>query len=349
MSKNLLRGRGSQFNPRNNFDQYHIEENPAYQDEALGAPTTKVFEETPRTIVSINDSPDLKMDYSINPYQGCEHGCIYCFARNSHEYWGFGAGLDFESKIVVKKNAAIVLEKQLLNRNWKVKPIMLSGNTECYQPLERRYGLTRELIKILSRFRHPFSVITKNTLVTRDVDLLTPLAELGLVSVYFSITTLDESLRRKMEPRTASAIGKLKAIEQLSKAGIPTGVMNAPIIPGINHHETPEILRLSAEAGARGAAYTIVRLNGKIGEMMKDWLEKAYPDRANKVWNLTCQMHEGKVNDSEWGQRLLGSGNISESIKMLFNASKQKFFKGRRMPELRTDLFRRQGNYTLFD
>ncbi len=343
-------GRGAQIKTGNKFlkNQYVTDHIEGLDEPLLENPETQVFEENAKKIVNKVDSPDLRNMYSMNPYQGCEHGCIYCYARNTHEYYGFSAGLDFESKIIVKKNAAELFEKFILNSKWEALPIMLSGNTDCYQPQERKYQLTRSVLKVMARYRHPVSMITKNGLVTRDLDLLKDLASDNLVQVYISITTLNEELRRKMEPRTASGIKRLNTVEQLAKAGIPVGIMNAPIIPGLNHHEIPEILKAAANAGALTAGMTVVRLNGSIGKIFEDWLRKNFPDRYEKVWNQICSLHGGNVNDSQFGRRMSGEGNIADAIHQLFTVSKRKFFDGRSMPPLNLTKFRKGGLLSLF-
>lgn len=345
-----LKGRGAQIKTVNKFlkAQYVDEHIEGLDEPLIEAPATQVFYETPKTIVNKVTSPDLGMMYSMNPYQGCEHGCIYCYARNSHEYWGFSAGLDFESKIIVKKNAPQLLEKFLLNPNWQPVPISVSGNTDCYQPLERKYEITRNILKTFARYRHPLGMITKNGLIIRDLDLLTDLAKDNLVHVYISITTLDEDLRRAMEPRTASGIKRLKTVEILAKAGVPVGIMNAPIIPGLNHHEIPAIMKAAADHGASGAGMTVVRLNGSIGKIFEDWLRKNFPDRFEKVWNQICSLHGGNVNDSQFGRRMSGEGNFADTIHQLFNVSKKKFFAGRSMPPIDLTKFRKGGNLSLF-
>ena len=219
----------------------------------------------------------------MNPYQGCEHGCIYCYARNTHEYWGYSAGLDFERKIIAKPNAPQLMEKQFMNKNWVVSPIMFSGNTDCYQPIERKMKITRQMLEVLLNFRHPAGMITKNDLIIRDIDILQELAKLNLIHVMVSITSLNNDLRLKMEPRTVTAKNRLKVIETLNKAGIPVGVMTAPIIPGLNSDEIPDLIKAAADHGADSAGYTIVRLNGSIAEIFKDWIYKNFPDRAEKV------------------------------------------------------------------
>lgn len=351
MGNDYLKGRGAQYNPDNRFAQYSLDKTArdGIDDYAVNKPKTEVFVEHPKKAVSRNQSPDLKMMYSVNPYQGCEHGCVYCYARNSHQYWGFGAGTDFESKLVVKPNIAALLKKELGSKNWKPEPLMLSGNTDCYQPLERRYKLTRSILKIALDYRHPVSIVTKNTLIKRDLDVLQELAGLQLVHVNFSISTLDERLRNKLEPRTASVKSKLETMDLLSKNGIPVGIMNAPIIPGLTHQEIPEILRNSANAGAQGAAYTILRLNGVVGEITRDWLEKNFPDRTDKIWNQVRDIHGGKVSDSTWGRRLTGTGNYARIIQDLFTVSYKKYFSDRSMPPLNTGRFRRSGHYRLFE
>ena len=348
--KDYFKGRGAQIKTGNKFlkTQYVEEHIEGLDEPLLSAPQTQLFYETAKTIVNKVTSPDLGLAYSLNPYQGCEHGCIYCYARNTHEYWGFSAGLDFESKIIVKKNAASLLEKFILNPNWDPVPISVSGNTDCYQPIEKKLEITRSLLKIFAQYRHPLGMITKNSLVLRDLDLLSDLAKDNLVHVYISITTLDESLRRVMEPRTASAIKRLKTIEELAKAGVPVSVMNAPIIPGLNHHEIPQVLKAAADHGALSAGMTIVRLNGAIGKIFEDWLRKNFPDRFEKVWHQICSMHGGNVNDSQFGRRMSGEGNFAEAIHQLHRTSKRKYFKDRSMPALDLTKFRKGGNLSLF-
>lgn len=346
-----LKGRGAQVKPHNPFlMQQYVTEHPEGLDEEMLSekPPTLVFYEKPRKIVNKVDSPDVGMAFSLNAYQGCEHGCIYCYARNTHQYWGYDAGLDFETKIIVKPEAPALLEKHLLTKNWTPQPIVLSGNTDCYQPLEKKYELTRQLLKIFLKYRHPVGLITKNTLVTRDVDILQELARHSLVHVHLSITTLDEKLRRIMEPRTATAKGKLQAIEKLSEAGIPVSIMHAPIIPGLTHHEIPSVLKAAADHGALGAGYTIVRLNGSIGEIFSDWLKKNFPDRYNKVWSQICEVHGGSVNDSTRGRRMVGDGKIAEVIGKMFSIHRKKYFEGRSIPPYNLNIFRRGANLNLF-
>ncbi|GAA0891849.1 PA0069 family radical SAM protein [Fulvivirga kasyanovii] len=351
MEAEYHKGRGAQIKTSNPFlkQEYVTEHIEGIDEEMIGEKIpTQIFYENPKKIVNKVDSPDVRMYYSLNPYQGCEHGCIYCYARKTHEYWGYNAGLDFETKIIVKKNAPELLEKHLLQRSWKPQPIMLSGNTDCYQPIERKLGITRRLLEVFLKYRHPVGIITKNVTVLRDLDILEPLAKERLVHVVLSITSLDEKLRSVLEPRTASAHKKLKAIEELSKAGIPVTIMNAPIIPGLNHHEIPKVIKAAAEHGALGAGYTIVRLNGYIGEVFEDWLRKNFPDRFDKVWNQISEVHGGHVNDSQFGRRMRGEGNIADIIAQLFNSSRSRYMAGREIPPFDLTKFRKGGNYSLF-
>lgn len=348
--QNPLRGRGSQIKTKNRFSntEYVTDHIEGLDEELYLSPATKIFYEQSKTIVNKITSPDLGMAYSLNPYQGCEHGCTYCYARNTHDNYGFDAGMDFESKIMVKQNAAKLLEDLFHSRNWKATPISVSGNTDCYQPLERKLKITRSLLEVFLKYLHPVGMITKNSLILRDLDLLQELAKNNLVHIYISITTLDEKLRRSMEPRTSSAKKRFETIEQLSKLGIPVGVMNAPIIPGLNDHEMPEILRIAAESGALSAGKTLVRLNGNVADIFKDWLFKNYPDRAPKIIDQISSAHGGKLNDSQFGRRMKGEGKIAEIIQMLFETSKNKYFKGRSFPAYDLTKFRKGGNFTLF-
>jgi DNA repair photolyase len=335
-----FRGRGAQLNPHNRFFKSKVvQEHLEVIDEAfLRDEKTEAIITHPKTIVNKVDSPDLR-GLSMNPYQGCEHGCVYCYARNAHEYWGYSAGLDFERKIIVKPNAPELLAKQLSSPRWKPEVIMLSGNTDCYQPMERKYELTRGILKVLLRFRHPVAIITKNALIRRDIDILKEMAAHRLVQVMVSITGLDEQMRLKLEPRTASYKHRLETIRALNDAGIPVGVMAAPIIPGLNSHELPSILKAATGVGAQYAGYTMVRLNGQIGEIFRDWLEKTFPDRANKVWHQIQACHGGKVNDSRFGVRMRGEGPIAESIRSLFAVSVQKYGLNTTKLSLNTDDF----------
>ncbi len=325
--QHFFKGRGSQQNPHNRFQQQelsqaHIE---GLDEELLQQEQTSFIYTQAKTIINKVKSPDIGLVYSMNPYQGCEHGCVYCYARNTHEYWGYSAGLDFERKILVKENIIPALEKQLSQKSWKPMPIMLSGNTDCYQPIERKLALTRGLLQTCLKYQHPVSIITKNALVLRDLDILKELSQHQLVHVMISITGLQEETRMLLEPRTSTYGNRLKALKSLSEAGIPCGVMVAPIIPGLNNHEIPSVIEAAAKNGAALAGYTIVRLNGAIGPIFKDWLYKAIPDRASKVWNQIEDCHGGQVNDSRYGTRMRGEGKIAESIHQLFTMARKKY------------------------
>lgn len=349
----MYKGRGAQIQVKNKFllqeyVQEHLEGIDEYDEDA---PKTKYIKIFPKTIVNKVDSPDVGMEYSLNPYQGCEHGCIYCYARNSHEYWGYNAGLDFERVILYKESAPELLEKQFQNPRWNPRTIVLSGNTDCYQPIERKLKITRKLLEVFLKYKHPVGIITKNVIVSRDIDLLGPLADLNLISLYFSLTSLDEKVRRKLEPRTATTKQKLKTIELLTKRGIPVNIMIGPVIPGLNDHEIPAIMESAANAGARGAGFTMVRLNGQIGEVFENWVKQAFPDRAEKILSQIKGAHGGKLSDSRFGQRMRGEGRIVQSIHRMFELSKAKYFKD--IPQrssLRTDLFVRttKGQLGLF-
>jgi len=312
-----FKGRGAQFNPHNKFEKnsYVKEHDEGIDDwEESDKKTTFLFENS-KTIVNKVDSPDVGMAYSLNPYQGCEHGCTYCYARNAHQYWGYSAGVDFERKIIVKKDAPALFEKFLSRKGWDATTISLSGNTDCYQPAERKFKLTRQLLEIALAYRQPIGMITKNSLILRDLDILQEMAKLNLIMVYSSINSLNNELRLAMEPRTATAKQRLKVVEELSKAGVPTGVMVAPLVPGLSDHEIPAVLKAVANAGAIRAGYTVVRLNGAISQIFEDWLRKNFPDRADKVWHMIQSCHGGNVNDSRFGDRMRGDGNIAQMIR----------------------------------
>jgi DNA repair photolyase len=337
----FFKGRGAQVNTHNKFlkSKYVLEHIEGLDEPLLENTATQLFEETPKKIVSESNSPDLSHMYSINPYQGCEHGCIYCYARNSHEYYGFSAGLDFERKIIVKRNAADLLEQYLNKKNYEPVCIMLSGNTDCYQPIERRLKITRSLLEVFLKYRNPVSIITKNNVILRDLDIIAELAGMGLAHVNVSLTSLNEQLRQKLEPRTVTATGRLAVIQKLSEKGVPVRVMAAPIIPGLNSNELPDIIKAAADRGALSAGFTIVRLNGSIAEIFSDWIHKAYPDRAEKVLNMIKSCHDGKLNDSDFGRRMSGEGQVAESIHQLFKMACNRFMADREMPPFNYDLF----------
>jgi DNA repair photolyase len=346
VTDNYFKGRGAQVNTHNKFlKQQYVQEYSEMLDEELLLPEkTEIIYTYPKTVINKVESDDLGFAYSINPYQGCEHGCIYCYARNTHEYWGFSAGLDFERKIIVKKNVIELLEKHFSSKKWKPLPLMLSGNTDCYQPVERNLEITRNILKTCLKYKHPVSVITKNSLIKRDIDVLSQLAEHRLVHVTVSVTSLDEKTRQMLEPRTASYKNRLGVLELLSKYKIPCGVMVAPIIPGINNYDIPAVLEAAGNAGASWAGMTIVRLNGAIGDIFKDWLFKNYPDRAEKVWAQISDCHGGNVNDSRFGVRMRGEGKIAESIHQLFKLARSRFIKNHHDFDLNCDDFNYRAN-----
>ncbi|HTD40278.1 MAG TPA: PA0069 family radical SAM protein [Mucilaginibacter sp.] len=340
-NEEFLKGRGAQVNTHNKFlkNKYVLEHIEGLDEPLLENTATQIFEENPKKIVSESNSPDLSHMFSINPYQGCEHGCIYCYARNTHEYYGFSAGLDFERKIIVKRNAAELLEQYFNKKNYQPVCILLSGNTDCYQPIERKLKITRSLLQIFLQYRNPVSIITKNNVILRDLDILDELGKMNLVHVNISITSLNEQLRQKLEPRTVTASGRLAVIQKLTEKGIPVRVMAAPIIPGLNSNEIPAIIKAAADRGALAAGFTIVRLNGSISEIFSDWIHKAFPDSAEKVLNMIKACHDGKLNDSDFGRRMSGDGNIAQSIHQLFRMSVNRFMGDRVMPEFDYTLF----------
>ena len=334
-NKNIIKGQGAQRKEINRFDRFTFEP----EDEDFEISKTSYTEIFPKTIVNEVKSPDLRMEYSMNPYQGCEHGCSYCFARPTHEYWGYSAGIDFERKIMVKKNAPELLEKFFRRKNYIPKPIMLSGNTDCYQPVERQLEITRNLLKVCLDYRHPVGIITKNALILRDLDLLKPMAEQNLVSVSLSIPTLNEELRRKMEPRTSSSKNKLKAIEILAENKIPVNVMVAPVIPGLTSDESLGILKSVSDAGAESFGYTLIRLNDTVESVFVKWIETHYPERAQKVLNLIRSMRGGKLGEKRFFERYKGEGNIAEMIHRTFEIGKKKFFSEKSPAVLSTENF----------
>ncbi|NHE57471.1 PA0069 family radical SAM protein [Cyclobacterium plantarum] len=347
-----FKGRGTGRQPANIYQKSklvldHVEgiDIPEYEEN----PSTQFFPVSSKTALSFNDSPDLPLNYSVNPYQGCEHGCIYCYARNSHQYWGFDAGLGFESNILVKKDIVSQLKREFEQKGYEPHPIMLSGNTDCYQPAERKFKLTRQILELCLAFRHPVSVITKNSLIDRDIDILKELASHKLVHVYFSINHLDPGLKLLLEPRTATARLKLKLIQKFSAENIPCGIMVAPIIPGINSEDVTKIIEAAGKAGAKKAGYTVVRLNGQIKDLFEGWLETHFPDRKDKVMHQIEQLHGGKANDSAWGRRIKGEGPLSQTIAGLFKLAVHKYIDPNgRMPEYDMSHFKGNGQMKLF-
>jgi DNA repair photolyase len=339
------KGRGAQFNTPNKFDKTttakdHLEGIDEWIEPDVKTQYLEVF---PKTIVNKVESPDVAMLYSMNPYQGCEHGCIYCYARNSFEYWGYSAGLDFERKILVKKNAPELLRKFLMNPKWQPLPIMLSGNTDCYQPAEQKFRLTRKLLEVCNEFNQPAGILTKNAWIIRDKDLLQEMARKKILTAMVSITTFDDTLRQVMEPRTTTARQRLKVIEELSKAGVRMGVMMGPMIPGLNEHEMQRIMKAGRDAGATFSAYTMVRLNGAVKFLFHDWLYKNFPDRADKVWHAIEAAHGGQVNDSELGRRMRGTGALADIVAQQYKKYSKLYGLNEERWELETALFRRPG------
>jgi DNA repair photolyase len=352
---NPFKGRGTSDNPTNRFEQFHYEEGEYVQhvpgEDEEHRPLTRFYIDPSKTILTQNDSPDVGFEYSVNPYRGCEHGCIYCFARPTHEYLGMSAGLDFETKILIKKNAPELLREKLMSRSWKGELINLSGITDCYQPIERKLKLTRSIIEVLSEFRNPFSIITKNSLVTRDIDLLKPMAEINGVMVMISVTTLDPKLAEKMEPRTSHPIARLKAIEKLSEAGIPVGTLVAPIIPGLTDHEMPGILKAVSSAGAKTAGYVPLRLPYVLDDLFQLWLEDHFPDRKEKVLNRIREIRGGKLNNSEFGSRMRGEGIYADNLRAMFHLYTKKENLNQTRINLSSEHFKKpspQGEFDLF-
>lgn len=353
MDQDYFKGRGAQVNPHNPYlrEEYVSEHMEALDEPLLTAEGTKFYEEFPKKIINRVDSPDIPLPFSMNPYQGCEHGCIYCYARSTHQYWGLSAGLDFERKIIVKENAPELLRKALENPRWKSQPIMLSGNTDCYQPIEREKQLTRRMLEVLLEYRNPVGIITKNSLVLRDLDILQEMAKLDLVRVAVSITTLDEDLRRKMEPRTTTGAMRMRTLGDLSKAGIPTTIMVAPIIPGLNSHEVTSLIKAASYRGVYSAGYTLLRLNGPVEGIFVDWIRKNFPDRADKVLRQVAEIHGGKLGETRFGKRMRGEGPIADSINRLFKMAVKQYLGGRMAPEYNLDAFQRppqNGQLSLF-
>ncbi len=347
VADSYMKGRGAQYNAHNPYlaTQYVQEYFEALDEPLLQNSATEYLFDHPKKIINAVPSPDIPMDYSVNPYQGCEHGCTYCYARVTHQYWGMSAGLDFERKIVVKENADQLLREELMKKAWQGKPIMLSGNTDCYQPAERKFGLTRKMLEVMLEFKQPVGIITKNSLVLRDLDILSEMAKENLVRVSMSITTLDEELRRAMEPRTATASQRLNAIARLSQAGIPVNVMVAPVIPGLTSEEIAPIIKAASEAGAVSAGFTMVRLNGTIGEIFSQWIRQTFPDRAEKVLSQVAEAHGGSLSDSRFGTRMRGQGNLAGAIRRIFHLARDKYMPAVVVPSLNTEAFRRPSRH----
>src|SRR5213595_3988356 len=345
-SQAAIRGRGASWSPANRFEKLHVDLtdvdcvdlDPATEEQPRRA--TQYFRDGTKSIVTRNNSPDVGFETSLNPYRGCEHGCIYCYARPTHEYLGFSAGLDFESKIMVKTNAPELLRAELESPLWNPQTLVMSGVSDPYQPIERKLCIARGCLEVLAKFRNPVAIITKNRIVTRDIDLLCGLSAHNAVAVNVSVTSLDSNLQRVLEPRTSSPQARLDAIRQLRSAGIPTCVMVAPIIPGLTDHEVPGILEACAKAGAQFAAYTIVRLPWAVAPLFEQWLEEHFPDRKEKVLGRIRHLRGNRLNNSLWHTRMTGEGIFAEQVASLFEVGCRRAGLGKR-PKLSTAAFRR--------
>ncbi len=344
-----VKGRGAMINTQNRFSNEVRDEKPwiwDWEGEDINL-KTQFIDTYPKTIVNKVDSPDVGLEYSLNPYQGCEHGCVYCYARNTHPYWGYSAGLDFETKILVKRNAPELLEKLLKSKTWQGYPIMLSGNTDCYQPIEKQLEITRSLLKVFLKYKHPVGIVTKNALILRDLDILKELNKHKLISVAISLNTLDEDLRRVLEPRTSSVQKRIETIRALSKEGIPVTALAAPIIPGLNDTDILPLAKKVSEAGARRLAHIVVRLNGDLAEIFTNWLEHIYPDRKEKVLNKIKSLFGGKLGSSQFVERMKGSGKIADIIHQQFDMAKKLYMLKDEKFQYNLDLYRARSGQQL--
>ncbi|MCS7049177.1 MAG: PA0069 family radical SAM protein [Verrucomicrobiae bacterium] len=346
-----LRGRGAAINPTGRFDELHYEPDPDATPDESPAPRTRFYRDHSCSIISYNDSPDIGFAASLNPYRGCEHGCAYCYARPYHEYLGLSAGLDFETKILVKENAPELLRRELQSPHWQPQPLALSGVTDPYQPIERHLQLTRRCLAVLAECRNPVCIVTKNHLVRRDLDLLTELARHHAACVYLSLTTLDDQLVARMEPRTARPAARLRAIHDLAQAGIPVGVLVSPVIPGLTDHEIPSLLKAAADAGAQFAHMTVLRLPGAVQQIFLEWLTREFPARRERVLQQIRALRNGQLNDSQFGTRLTGTGPAAERLHTWFDTARRRAGLAEEPPPLNTSAFRRPTGpqLTLFD
>ena len=336
-----LRGRGSATNPKNRFDLIERVPEPPEDSDQVSAPHTQFFPDSSRSLIAFNDSPDVGFDASINPYRGCEHGCVYCYARPTHEYLGFSAGLDFETKITVKEDAPELLRHELARPKWRPQLVALSGNTDCYQPVEKHKRLTRRCLEVFLEFRNPVVIITKNHLVTRDIDLLSQLAKFDCVGVTISLSTLNAKLAASMEPRASRPERRLDAIRQLADAGVPVGYLQAPMIPGLTDAEAPAIALAAASAGATFSGYVALRLPFAVKELFEQWLTQHYPEKKDKVLNRVREIRGGKLNDPNFKSRMRGEGKFAEQMAALFQLARKKSGITERWPKLTTEHFRR--------
>jgi len=336
------RGRGTGENPENRFERLHVEYEPSEEEVLSPAKVPTLFyRDASRTILAENDSPDIPFRFSLNPYRGCEHGCIYCYARPTHEYLSFSAGLDFETRIMVKQDAPELLRQALRSPRWQPQVVSLSGNTDCYQPVERRLELTRACLAVFRDFMNPVGVITKSALVARDADLLAELAANRAAHVFLSITTLEDELAGRLEPRAARPPRRLQAIETLARAGVPVGVMVAPLIPGLNDAEIPAILAAAADAGARSASYVLLRLPRPVDALFADWIERHYPERRQRVLGRIRECRDGRMSDAAFGRRMRGQGVYAEHVAALFRQSARRLGLDNPLPALDVAAFRR--------
>lgn len=350
--KNIT-GRGASSDLKNRFEKSHIELEAQdwdnYSEDEKPLLRTQFLTDSSKTILTENKSPDIGFRFSVNAYRGCEHGCAYCYARPTHEYLGFSPGLDFESKIMVKERAPELLHEKLMSKSYQPEPIFMSGVTDCYQPIERKLKLTRGCLEVLLKFKNPVGIITKNHLVTRDVDLLSEFAKFDGALVFLSITTLDSDLCGKLEPRTSRPHTRLQAIETLAKAGVTVGVNVAPVIPGLTDHEMPNILKAAKEAGAVMAGYTPLRLPLAVSPLFNEWLEVHKPEKKEKVLSLIRDLRGGKMNDSEFGSRMRGEGPLADNLEQMFRIYSQKYKLNQKDLHLSTEHFQRPGDQmTLF-
>lgn len=347
-------GRGARINPANRFERIAVEADPDFVEfDEHGVPIerphprTQFFDDASESILAPNDSPDVGAAFGLNPYRGCEHGCAYCFARPFHDYLGFSSGLDFETKIMVKRRAPELLRRELSAKKWKPQPVMISGITDCYQPAERRFGLTRACLEVFAEFRNPVGVITKNFLITRDLDLLAELARWQCVVVTLSVTTLDASLAGKLEPRAARPEHRLRAIRLLADAGVPVGVNVAPVIPGLTDHELPAILEAARDAGARRATYITLRLPHTVKDVFIDWLDAHEPGKKERVLSRVREMRGGKLYDARFGVRGRGEGIFADQLRQIFEVTTRRLGLNREEIDLSTAHFRRPGGTQL--
>ena len=336
-----LRGRGSSSNPKNRFETIERVPEPPEDGDDNSSPDTQFFRDSSKSIIAYNDSPDVGFDASVNPYRGCEHGCVYCYARPSHEYLGFSSGLDFETKIIVKEDAPELLRQELSSPKWTPQLVALSGNTDCYQPVEKQKQLTRRCLEVLLEFRNPVVIITKNHLVTRDVDILAELAHFDCVAVTLSVTTLDHKLSSLLEPRASRPARRLAAIAKLADAGVPVGYLQAPMIPGLTDSEAPAIGVAAARAGATFSGYVALRLPFAVKNLFEQWLEQHYPEKKTKILNRVREIRGGKLNDPNFKSRMRGEGIFAEQMAELFQLARKKSGIRERWPKLTVEHFRR--------